>query len=314
MKKAWGIYGVALALTAAVVACQQTEEAFQDRKTRENRAEIQQYVARQGIRVDSTKGGLFYFVQNKNATAQKPQIGDEISIRYVARRLDGVVIDSTSATNPYTYIRVPGIDNKLYFFQSVPAFEELLATGLEKVREGDRVSLIVPWSLRSTSIGVSLLAPLYIPLRYDLEILKVRTEYEQIQDMIVRRKIPKMEINGDSLRFVRTLTQPDSAQVKIGDEVKVRYTGRFVSNDGIFDSNTTTGIALTVLDPTTPNRGGGAVKGFNDGVARLKYGEKAIVIFPSSLGYGTQNQSATQSRVGIPSYSPLYFELELVRK
>lgn len=314
MKKAWGIYGVALALTGAVVACQQTEEAFQDRKTRENRAEIQQYVARQGIRVDSTKGGLFYFVQNRNATAQKPQIGDEISIRYVARRLDGVIIDSTSATNPYVYIRVPGVDNKLYFFQSVPAFEELLTTGLEKVREGDRVSLIVPWSLRSTSIGVSLLAPLYIPLRYDLEVLKVRTEYEQIQDMIARRKIPKMEINGDSLRFVRTLTQRDSAQVKVGEEVKVRYTGRFVSNDAIFDSNTTTGLAMTVLDPTTPNRGGGAVKGFNDGVARLKYGEKAIVIFPSSLGYGTQGQPASQSRGGIPSYSPLYFELELVRK
>ena len=314
MKKAWGIYGVALALTGAVVGCQQTEEAFQDRKTRENRAEIQQYVIRQGIRVDSTRSGLFYFVQNRNATAQKPQIGDEISIRYVARRLDGVIIDSTSAANPYVYIRVPGVDNKLYFFQSVPAFEELLTTGLEKVREGDRVSLIVPWSLRSSSIGVSLLAPLYIPLRYDLEILKVRTEYEQIQDMIVRRKIPKMEINADSLRFVRTLTQPDSAQVKVGEEVKVRFTGRLVSNDVVFESNTTTGLAVTVLDPTTPNRGGGVVKGFNDGVARLKYGEKSIIIFPSPLGHGSQNLVATQSRGAIPAYSPLYYELELVRK
>jgi len=314
MKKAWGIYGVALALTGAVVACQQTEEAFQDRKSRENRAEIQQYVVSQGIRVDSTRGGLFYFVQNKNATAQKPQVGDEITIRYVARRFDGVIIDSTAANTPYTYIRVPSANSELYYFRSVPAFEELLATGVEKVREGDRVSLLVPWSLRSTSIGVSLLAPLYIPLRYDLEILKIRTEYEQIQDMIVRRKIPTMEINGDSLRFVRTLARPDSAQVKVGEEVKVRYTGRFVRNDAIFESNTSTGLSMTVLDPNTPNRGGGTVKGFNDGVARLKYGEKAIIIFSSPLGYGPQGQPATQTRGAIPAYSPLYFELELVRK
>ncbi|TAE38240.1 MAG: hypothetical protein EAZ70_03190 [Runella slithyformis] len=310
MKQALGIYGVALALAGAVVACQQTEEAFQDRKTRENSAEIKQYVANQGLRVDSTRGGLFYFVQTKNANAQKPQIGDEITIRYVARRLDGVIVDSTSGTTPYTYIRVPSGNNRTYFFQSVPAFEELLTTGNEKVREGDRVSLFVPWSLRSSTIGVSLLAPLYIPLRYDLDILKVRTEAEQIQDMIARRKIPKMEINSDSLRFVRTLSQPDSAQVKVGDVVKVKYTGRLVSNDFSFESNLTGDFETTVVDPTIVNRGAGTEKGFNDGLAKMKYGEKAIVIFPSSIGYGAAG--GKQGR--IPSYSPLYFELELIRK
>jgi FKBP-type peptidyl-prolyl cis-trans isomerase len=308
-KQAWGIWGVALALTSAMVACQQTEEAFQDRKTRENRDQIRQYVATLGLRVDSTRNGLFYSVQNRFPNGQKPQIGDEISIRYVARRLDGVLVDSTSSTSPYSYIRVPGTNSTLYSFQSVPSFEDLLTTGVEKVREGDRVSLFVPWSLRSTSVAVSLLAPLYIPLRYELEIVNVRPEWEQIRDMIVRRKLPSMELNADSLRFVRTLAQPDSAQVKVGDVVKVRYTGRFASNDNIFDSNTSTGIEMTVADPTTANRGGGVVKGFNDGVAKLKYGEKAIVIFPSVLGYGTTGRSPS-----IPAYAPLYFELELVRK
>ena len=117
-----------------------------------------------------------------------------------------------------------------------------------------------------------------------------------------------MEINNDSLRFLKTLSRPDSAQVKVGDEVIVRYTGRLVSNDKLFDSNTTTGLTLTVVDPTTSNRGGSVVKGFNDGVAKLKYGEKAIVIFPSVLGYGTSGKPP------LPAYAPLYFEIELVRK
>jgi FKBP-type peptidyl-prolyl cis-trans isomerase FklB len=36
-------------------------------------------------------------------------------------------------------------------------------------------------------------------------------------------------------------------------------------------------------------------------------GEKATVIFPSSLGYGTQSSG------GIPPNSPLIFELDLVQ-
>ena len=308
MKNTWKIYGISFALSGAFWGCQQTEEAFQDRKTRENKAEIRQYVSNKGIKADSTKSGLFYSIQTTKPNGSKPQIGDEITVQYVAQRLDGVVIDSTLKTNPSVYIRVPGSGAAGYFFQPVPSLEELLTTGVEKVREGDRVSLFVPWLLRSTTVAVSLLAPLYIPLRYDLEILKVRSEARQIQDYLVSKKLPKMEINSDSLRFVKTLLRPDSAQVKVGDEVIVKYTGRLVSNDKVFDSNTTTGLPMTVVDPATSNRGGSVVKGFNDGVAKLKYGEKAIVIFPSALGYNTNPKGS------IPAYSPLYFELELVRK
>ena len=313
MKRTWKIYGSLLALSGAFLGCQQTEEAFQDRKTRENKAEIRQYVSNRGIKADSTKSGLFYSVQNARPNAVKPQIGDEITIQYVAQRLDGVIIDSTLKTSPFVYIRVPGAGTAGYFFQSVPSLEELLTTGVEKVREGDRVSLFVPWSLRSTTVAVSLLAPLYIPLRYDLDILKVRNEARQIQDYLALKKLPKMEINNDSLRFVKTVLRPDSAQVKVGDEVIVRYTGRFVSNDRLFESNLITGATLTVADPTTANRGGGFVKGFNDGVAKLKYGEKAIIIFPSTLGYGSSGSNNGKGTV-IPSYAPLYFEIELVRK
>ena len=311
MKNTWKIYGISLALSGAFLSCQQTEEAFQDRKTRENKAEIRQYMSNKGIKADSTKSGLFYSVQNIKPNGAKPQIGDEITIRYVAQRLDGVVIDSTLKASPFVYIRVPGTSTAGYFFESVPSLEELMTTGVEKVREGDRISLFVPWLLRSTRVAVSLLAPLYIPLRYDLEILKVRSEARQIQDYLVSKKLPKMEINGDSLRFVKTLSRPDSAQVKIGDEVIVKYTGRLVSNDKVFDpitGTTPSSITMTVVDPATSNRGGGVVKGFNDGVAKLRFGEKAIVIFPSILGYGTNPKGS------IPSYSPLYFELELVRK
>jgi FKBP-type peptidyl-prolyl cis-trans isomerase len=62
-----------------------------------------------------------------------------------------------------------------------------------------------------------------------------------------------------------------------------------------------------VADTATSNVGASVVKGFNDGIYRLKYGEKGIIIFPSKLGYSTTPKAT------IPAYSPLYFEIEVNR-
>ncbi len=192
-----------------------------------------------------------------------------------------------------------------YRFNAVPSFEELLSPPYEKVREGDKISLFVPWSLRGTG-DVSLLAPLYIPIRYDLEILKVRTEEEQIDEYVAKNKILGLERNNDNgLRFVKTLAYPDSAQIALNTTVSVTYTGRLIRNGRQFDAGT---IDVNVVDPTG-TASGGVVKGFNDGIAKMRYGEKAIIIFPSALGYGV-----TGSSTKIPAYSPLLFEVQAKRK
>lgn len=303
------ILGITASLTVIIVACQQTEDVYQDRKTSENKAEIRNYLTTNKLTADSTKSGLFYIIKNTNAAAQKPLIGDEVTLKYIAKRLDGTIVDSSQVGVDDVFIRsyssrdVSGL--MLYRFNPVPSFEELLSTPLEKVHEGDKVTLFVPWSLRGTG-DVSLLAPLYIPIRYDLEILKVRTEEEQIDDYVALNKILGLERNNDNgLRFVKTLAYPDSAQIAIGTTVSVTYTGRLIRNGKQFDTGT---IDVNVVDPTG-TASGGVVKGFNDGIAKMRYGEKAIIIFPSILGYGV-----TGSSTKIPAYSPLVFEVEAKRK
>jgi hypothetical protein len=304
------IWAIAVGITAFIAACNQSEEVFEDRKTRENKAEIRDYVTRNRISADSlVRLGLYYSVQTTNANAQKPQIGDEITLNYLVRRFDGVLVDSSDKTDPYVFIRSYGSRDiqglMLYRFSPVPSFEELMATPQEKIREGDKVSLFVPWSLRNAGSG-SLLAPLYIPLRYDLTIVKVRTEEEQIEDYIKSQGIANMERDATTgLRFLRTKTYADSVQIKAGDEVKVKYTGRLVRNGAQFDSGS---LDVSVVDPAG-NAQASVVKGFNNGIAKLRFGEKAIVIFPSSLGYGVQGSSTK-----IPAYSPLYFEIEVSKK
>jgi FKBP-type peptidyl-prolyl cis-trans isomerase len=295
-----------------VVACQQTEEPFAARKTKDNSADIRNYLTANKINADSTLSGLYYFVQNTNPTAQKPQIGDEITISYVARRLDGVIVDSSQVAYPYVYIRAPEQSASGYRFVLVPAFEELMQAGTEKLREGDKVSLFVPWTLRNSG-AASLLAPLYIPLRYDITIKKVRTEDEQIEDYIKYKGLTVTEKASNGLRFLKTQAYKDSTQIKFGEVVKVNYAGRLVSNNRQFDPAPTSLLltstfSVTLADTATSNVGASVVKGFNDGIYRLKYGEKGIIIFPSKLGYGTTPKSS------IPAYSPLYFEIEANRQ
>jgi FKBP-type peptidyl-prolyl cis-trans isomerase len=303
------ILGIIASLTVTIVACEQTEDVYQDRKTGENKAEIRTYLNANKLTADSTKSGLFYIIKNTNAAAQKPLIGDEVTLKYTAKRLDGTIVDSSQVGVDDVFIRsfssrdVSGL--MIYRFNPVPSFEELLSAPIEKVREGDKVTLFVPWSLRGTG-DVSLLAPLYIPIRYDIEILKVRTEEEQIDEYVAKNKIPGLERNKDNgLRFVKTLAYPDSAQIAIGTTVSVTYTGRLIRNGNKFDAGT---IDVNVVDPTG-TASGGVVKGFNDGIAKMRYGEKAVIIFPSILGYGV-----TGSSTKIPAYSPLLFEVEAKRK
>ena len=287
---------------ATFIACDPTQEAFQDRKSRDNSIDIKAYIAANKLTgSDSTLDGLFYIVKNINPKGQIPQVGDEITISYMARRLDGVLVDSNSN---FIYIRAPFNSGSSYKFLPVPSIEELMYPGVEKFKEGDQVTLFVPWTLRNTGSG-SLLAPLYIPLKYDIIIKNVRTEDEQIKDYFKAAKIIPTEIAKNGIHFTKTLVNKDSAAVKVGETVQTIYTGRFARSGGQFDAGV---LNVALIDTVATATGGSVVKGFNAGIYRMRYGEKAVIGFPSALGYGTAGQGTT-----IPAYAPLVFEIQVLR-
>lgn len=96
------------------------------------------------------------------------------------------------------------------------------------------------------------------------------------------------------------------------DTVTVNYTGKLLNNT-VFD----TSIEQVAKDnnihntqrkyePMTATLGGSLISGFEYATSLMREGEKATVIFPSALGYGSQSQSR------IPANSPLVFEIELL--
>jgi FKBP-type peptidyl-prolyl cis-trans isomerase len=99
-----------------------------------------------------------------------------------------------------------------------------------------------------------------------------------------------------------------------GDTVTVNYAGKLLSNkyfdtsyeqlaksQGIFDSNRN---YQPLKFPLGYNF---AISGFEFALSLMREGEKATVIFPSRLGYGSQPQGP------VPANSPLIFELELTK-
>lgn len=80
-----------------------------------------------------------------------------------------------------------------------------------------------------------------------------------------------------------------------GKRVKVKYTGTFTDGT-VFDSGTYTFVLGL----------GQVIAGWDEGIAYMKEGGKAILIVPSDLGYGPNGYS------DIPGYTPLVFEVELV--
>lgn len=85
------------------------------------------------------------------------------------------------------------------------------------------------------------------------------------------------------------------AKPAYGSNVRVKYKGTFTDGT-IFDSGTVDFLLGT----------GMVISGWDEGIGYMKEGGKALLIVPSTLGYGPDGKG------DIPGYTPLIFEVELV--
>jgi FKBP-type peptidyl-prolyl cis-trans isomerase len=120
-------------------------------------------------------------------------------------------------------------------------------------------------------------------------------EDDQINSYVTSKSLTVTEKTASGLRYIVTKANPTGAALKAGQTINVNYAGTFLSGKS-FDS----GNFSFVLGA------GRVVQGFDEGIAKMRVGEKATIIFPSTLGYGPSAYN------GIPGGSPLVFDIEVV--
>lgn len=92
------------------------------------------------------------------------------------------------------------------------------------------------------------------------------------------------------------------AQLKAGDTVKVHYTGLF-TNGVKFDSSLDRGDPIEF-----PLGRGRVIKGWDEGIQKLRVGDRAMLYIPPALAYGTKGAG----NGAIPPDSTLIFIVEVV--
>jgi FKBP-type peptidyl-prolyl cis-trans isomerase FkpA len=249
--------------------------------------------------------GLLYKFHEKTKS-RKAEIGDFITVemRYKTNE-DSLLFDGNGATIPLELIN--------------PVFAGDINQALAMMSKGDSATFVIRADSFLLKNAMLTILPDFIDddsriifnIRMrnvqsleELELEKEKTlreglkiEEEAINAYILENNISvNAEISG--LYFI-PIRSGKGQQANIGQHVSVHYTGKFLDGT-IFDSSYDRG------KPIEFDLGlGQVIAGWDEGIAKMKKGGKALLLIPSDLGYGT-------GRGQIPPYTPLVFEVELI--
>ncbi len=133
----------------------------------------------------------------------------------------------------------------------------------------------------------------------EAEMQRMAEEEAGLRAAYIAENYPDAEPMESGLYFI-SVTKGSGNKPVAGDKVKVHYTGMFLDGNK-FDSSVDRG------EPFEFTLGQGQViRGWDEGIAMMRKGGKAVMVIPSDLAYGPQGNR------GIPPSSTLVFEVELI--
>lgn len=262
----------------------------------DNQKEIEGYISRSNLKLQKSPEGMYYSINSSKSTGKQAFNTDVIKFYYKMTLLDGTKIDSTAKTLGQLKAMVWG------------GTSSILNLPMSFLKEGESGLFILPSALAFGGNSYTDI-PAFSVIKLEIEVVSIRTEAEQLQDFQSLYKITNPDISPSGLIFKKLVENPKGAQVGVGQSVKVNYTGRFsygiLQNDAtsgklIYDSSFNAGTFTFVAGT------GAVIAGFDEGILKMRVGEKAALIMPSKIAYGVNGNST------IPPNSPLYFEVEVV--
>ena len=271
----------ALGIMLGMTSCLSDVELADEAKAKESQAQILSYFSKLSQIPIAMEDGAYYYVAKPNVAGELASKGDTVKMRYVlSNLLTGEVLDSTKTPLVYQY----GYYN--------PVYAKLLA----HIKEGEQAVMAIPGTSQSFA-GL----PAYTPLKVLIKDYVVRSQNDQIEEYIAKKKLAVTSQEANGLRYIRI--NPGTGDIPTsGQVVKLKYTGRFL-NGFAFDGNMarTDSFSVTIGGTST-------VIGFQMGIEKMRLGERAILVFPSPIGYGEKGSGST-----IPGFTPLAFEIYVAK-
>ncbi|MCK4920347.1 MAG: FKBP-type peptidyl-prolyl cis-trans isomerase [Bacteroidales bacterium] len=132
-------------------------------------------------------------------------------------------------------------------------------------------------------------------------------EYHASETQLIANYLNKENINpipSESGLYYIPLRAGNEKKVQVGKRVWIHYTGRFLNGHFIDNSNSLTNPVDYVYGTEMF-----LIEGLEEALGRMHEHEKALVILPSKLGFGSYG-SADQI---VPPYTTLIYELEVIK-
>ena len=251
------------------------------------------------------ESGLYYKFYVKNDTTPQVQDGDFVMVDFVIRNGDSVI--TQGQTN---------------LLMEEPMFNGDLTTALKMMHQNDSATFIfqadtffkyymrgMPTEDKNVYFDVKVLR---IMPKAELEALQqsrqqqieaMIEEYRIKEDSLIQLCLKATKITGKPMEsglYKKTLKAGKGDSPKAGQQVSVHYTGKFANGD-VFDSSVDRGEPFTFVLGQSQ-----VIQGWDEALATMKAGEKAMLVIPSKLAYGENGNQR------IPPYAPLIFEVELI--
>lgn len=266
---------------------------------------------------EKNENGLYYkfFVKNEGA---KPKESDVAIIDLVYKiktnDKDSVLFDNRKFNSP------------VQILISKPLYKGDITEGISMMGIGDSASFIISADSFFIKNINQALPPFIKPgsmLYFDIKLNKILTKAEfelQIaeakanQDSLLKKMKNDEPLSMDKYikdnnlkgrktstgLFISEIKKGTGAKPAKGNKVKVHYTGKFL-NGKVFDSSVERNEAFEFTLGNSE-----VIKGWDEGIATLNKGTKAILVIPSNIAYGDMGSGP------IPPFAPLVFEVELI--
>lgn len=296
--------------TAFTLGCMKEVESQLDKQIKADDELVKKYIADNQLSLERDVNGFYLKPLQTNPSGKKLAAKDIVALKYTISRLDGKLLEETQEARLAMHYAQPSV-RTMYSNAINPVGIDL---GLGYMRVGEKFQFIIPSYLAYYNLSIKDTLPVYANLIAEVEVVGVLSEGEQkaieneaIETFIQAQEWENVERLSSGVRYVPT-QEGEGAQATNGKLVKVHYTGKLL--DG------------TKFDASDPSKEpfqftlgtGTVIKGWDEGIALMKKGEKGILIIPSDLAYGHTvfTLPSFMSDFAIPPFSTLVFEVELV--